>query len=99
MRLNEHRKLLQKQHADLRALLRQLPNDNLTEEVSQLSIDIRAIWRQALKDSIEVCRTLSERVHVLNLRDYARALAAAFRLQSVCQEVEKTLSTVRIQHD
>jgi hypothetical protein len=92
LHLNKRRKSLQKQHADLRALLREAPVKAPSPDSSECIASIRALWKRALKDSIQVCRTLSERIYVLNLEGCADALMANSRLATICQEVEKTLS-------
>jgi hypothetical protein len=91
LHLNERRKSLRKQHADLRGLLREVPDTALSTDISERIASIQALCRTALMDSIQVCRTLSQRINVLNLGGYADALMASLRLNAVCQEVRKTL--------
>lgn len=91
LQLNARRKSLRKQHADLRGLMRKVPNTALSTDISERIASIQALCRTSLIDSIQVCRTLSRRIFVLNLGGYADALMASSRLNVVCQEVRKTL--------
>ena len=52
LHLNERRKSLRKQHADLRGLLREVPDTALSTDISERIASIQALCRTALMDSI-----------------------------------------------
>jgi hypothetical protein len=91
--VNKRRKMLRQEHTGVRALLRKSEHFRTTE-VSEKIGRLRLLHRQALLDCIQVCRTLSRNVDVLNLGGYAEALIAQSRLFAVCQEVAQTLGRI-----
>ncbi len=97
LHLKTQRMSLQKQHAELLAVLDQSSAQTQSEDVSQRIESLRSALKTAMVDSIQVSTTLTERMYVLNLVGIADALKANMRLHVVIGDVTKTLDRLRLE--
>jgi hypothetical protein len=97
--LRKHRSELRRDHAQLRALLRQRSKDSSSADLFEQVARLEMRYRKSLEDSIRFCRRLARRIDVLNLGSYADAMIANSNLNSTCQEVAKTIQELVPQQD
>jgi hypothetical protein len=89
--MNKHRKMLRREHACVRKLLRRKLKDQTPTDITEQVNALRQIWRDALKDQIRVCNALNREFFVINFATYVTAFQAQSRLFVKCNEVAQTV--------
>lgn len=89
--MNEYRKILRREHAGVRKLLRRKSKDQKATDLSERVNALRQIYRNALQDQISVCDALNREILLINFGRYLDAFLAQSRLSVTCNEVARTI--------